>query len=47
MLELLNKIFVHLDAKWAMDIRSESQESIIYKISESMKILNYPAGYDQ
>lgn len=47
MLELLNKIFVHLDSKWTIDIRNDNQENIIYKITEFMKILNYPSSYDQ
>lgn len=46
LLELLNKIFIHLDPKWAIDIRNDNQETIVYKISEFMKILNYPAPYD-
>jgi intraflagellar transport protein 81 len=41
MLDLLNKIFIHLDNKWAIDIRNENHETIIYKITESLKILNY------
>ncbi len=45
-LELLNKIFIHLDSKWAIDIRNDNQDTIVYKISEFMKILNYPANYD-
>jgi intraflagellar transport protein 81 len=43
MLELLNKIFVHLDSKWTIDIRNDNQDNIIYKISESLKILNFPS----
>lgn len=47
MLELLNKIFIHLDAKWTIDIRNDNQDNIIYKITESLKILSYPASFDQ
>jgi intraflagellar transport protein 81 len=46
MLELINKIFIHLDTKWAIDIRNDGQDNIVYRISESLKILNYPSQFD-
>ncbi|KAM3147649.1 hypothetical protein pb186bvf_000456 [Paramecium bursaria] len=45
-LELLNKIFLHLDNKRGIDIKNENQETIIAKISEFLGILSYPASYD-
>ncbi|CAK79733.1 unnamed protein product (macronuclear) [Paramecium tetraurelia] len=45
-LELLNKIFTHLDSRWTIDVKVDNQDTIIYKITEYLRILNYPGQFD-
>ena len=46
LLELTNSIFAYLDPKHKVDIRKETQEGTATRMSELLKVLEYPANME-
>jgi hypothetical protein len=47
LLELLNKVMLHLDnSKHNVEIRTEAQDSTANRMTEMLKVLNYPSNFD-
>ena len=46
LLELLNSILVELDSKHRLDIREEAQDATALRITEFLKVLNFPSNFD-
>lgn len=46
LLELLNSILAELDSKHKLDIREEAQDATALRITEFLKVLNFPSNFD-
>ncbi len=46
LLELLNKVLIELDQKNNVNIKEELQETTANRITEFLRVLNYPSNYD-
>lgn len=42
LLQILNTVFVHIDAKHAVDLRTEADDDRAARMLESLQLLRYP-----